>query len=145
MSDHEKENPMKSLFVLTVLAVLVVAVSCKKDDTFVSNPPQEFQVKIDSIKLSKNVIWNDTLRARLWGKIGSSTCYQFARYETTRDSFRATVKVIGTYTPASSCGAAIVELRSAIYRIYPVYPGKFTLTIQQPGGTTLQDTTTILP
>lgn len=140
-----KENPMKRLFILTLLAVLVVAGSCKKDEITVSNPPQEFQVKIDSVKLSKNVVWNDTLRARLWGKIGTSTCYQFARYETTRDSFRATVKVFGNYTSSSNCIAATVELRSAIYRIYPLYPGKFTLIIQQPGGTTLQDTTTILP
>ncbi len=136
---------MKSFVGFTLAAALFFAVSCKKDDIVVSNPPQEFLVKVDSVKLTKNVIWNDTLRARVWAKIGSNTCYQFARYETTRDSFRATVKVIGTYTAGSSCGAAIVELRSAIYRIYPVYPGKFTLVIQQPGGTTLTDTTTILP
>ncbi len=136
---------MKSFFVLVVFALSVVVLSCKKDNVTVSNPPQDFQVKIDSLKLSKNTIWNDTLRARLWGTIGSSTCYQFARYETTRDSFSATVKVIGTFTDGSSCATAVVELRSAIYRVYPLYPGKFTLKIQQPGGTTIQDTTTILP
>lgn len=142
---YGKGRPMKLVFAFLVLGALLVVSSCKKDDTTVVDPPQEFQVKIDSVKLSKNAVWNDTLRARLWGKIGASTCYQFARYETTRDSFQATVKVFGALLSSGNCTPATVELRSAIYRIYPVYPGKFTMTIQQPNGTTLQDTTTVLP
>lgn len=135
---------MKLLFVFVILAALFVGSSCKKDDTTVVDPPQEFQVKIDSVKLSKNVVWNDTLRARLWGKIGTSNCYSFARYETSRDSFQATVRVFGSFLSSGNCAPATVELRSAIYRIYPVYPGKFTITIRQPNGTILQDTTTVL-
>ena len=100
---------MKSSFMYAALAMLIIAWSCKKDDSTVSNPPQEFQVKVDSVKLTKNVIWNDTLRSRVWAKIGSNTCYQFARYETTRDSFRATIKVIGTFTSWRSRSTIPVE------------------------------------
>lgn len=128
-----------------IVAVLLVVSSCKKDDDItVSDPPREFQVRMDSVKLSKNVSRTDTLRALLWGTIGNTTCYQFARYESTRDSFEVRLKVFGRYTPSSACSPAVIQLRQAIFRIYPVYPGKFTLYLLQPDGSMLRDTALVL-
>jgi hypothetical protein len=136
---------MKLITVLVLVTVFVVlSNSCKNDETPVSNAPQEFVMKIDSVKLEKNISRNDTLRARLWGKIGNTSCYSFARYEATRDSFQATIKAFGKVVSSSSCAAANVELRGAIYRVYPIYPGKFTFYVQQPDGSTLRDTTLVL-
>lgn len=136
---------MKVFFLVVVLlvaAVLIVS-SCKKDEATVNNAPQEFAVKIDSVKFVKNPR-PDTLRAQLWGRLGNSTCYSFSRYATTRDSFQVQVRTYGNYTPSNTCGTAIAELRGAIYRIPPpFYSGLFTIIIQQPDGSTLRDTTSI--
>lgn len=133
------------MFAASVLVVLLVVSSCKKEDDLAgSEPPREFQVRMDSVKLAKNVARTDTLKAFLWGTIGNTTCYQFARYESTRDSFEVRIKVFGRYTPSSTCSPTAVQLRQAIYRIYPVYPGKFTVYLLQPDGSMLRDTSLVL-
>lgn len=132
-------------FVVSVLALVLMIASCKKEDDLAgSDPPREFQVRIDSVKLSKNVARTDTMKAFLWGTIGNTTCYQFSRYESERDSFEVRVKVFGRYTPSSSCSPSVVQLRQAIFRVYPVYPGKFTIYILQPDGSMLRDTSLVL-
>jgi hypothetical protein len=133
------------MYAAAVVAVLLVVSSCKKeDDITVGDRPREFQVRIDSVKLSKNVARTDTLKAFLWGTIGNSTCYQFARYESTRDSFEIRLKVFGRYTPSSTCSPSAVQLRQAIFRIYPVYAGTFTVYVLQPDGSMLRDMSLVL-
>ena len=130
---------------LAGFAIALMILSCSKNDSVpVYNPPQEFVVRMDSVKLGKNP-HPDTLRAQLWGRIGNSTCYQFSRYQTTRDSFQVRVKVFGTYTESSSCTPATIELRGAVYRIEPpFYPGTFTVIVLQPDGSTLRDSVGII-
>jgi len=131
------------VFLFTVL--LVVAGSCKKDDVTVVPAPQESALKIDSLKLEKNVPNTDTLRARLWAKIGNTSCYQFSRFqEVSRDSFSTTIRAYYTYTAASNCMPQVVELKASIYRVYPIYPGIYRFTVLQPDGTALRDTSRIL-
>lgn len=125
---------------IVVVVAMVIVSSCKKDEVTVSNPPQEFAIRIDTLKIQKPVFAPDTLRAKLWGIIGNSSCYQFARYqEVSHDSFQVTIKVFGTYTPSGSCAPTNVVLNAAIYRVYPVYQGLFRFFVQQPNGTTIRD------
>ncbi len=124
-----------------IMILSAIIISCQKNDTIVDNPPVEFVVRIDSVHLTKIVAQNNTLIARLLGRIGPSTCYFFPRYqEVARDWFRRTIKDYDANTQGSNGTSSIVELRSAIYRVFPIYPGKFTFIVQQPDGSTVQDT-----
>ncbi len=138
-------RPLMSFVALLLCFIVMCVVSCKKDETTVSNPPQEFVVKIDSLKIQKPALSNDTLRARMWGKLGPNTCYSFGRFQTVaRDSYSVRIKVYGLYLPSSSCTPTPQALTGAIYRHYPVYPGTFRMFVEQPDGTTIRDTAIVL-
>ena len=140
---------MKAFLIIAVLliAAMLIVASCKKEDnTAVGAAPVEIAVKADSVKFKKgpNPIV-DGLTAQLWGTIGASTCYSFARYQTVRDSFQVRVKIFGYYTASTSCTSTPVRLNGAVYLVPPpFYIGLFTIIVQQPDGSTIRDTTTIL-
>lgn len=138
---------MKAFLIIAVLllAAMLIVASCKKDNTIVGAVPEEFLVKADSVKLQKNPNPVDGLKAQLWGTIGASTCYSFSRYETSRDSVQVRVKIFGYYTASNNCTPSTIRLNGALYLIpAPFYHGTFTIIVQQPDGSTLRDTTTII-
>jgi hypothetical protein len=119
--------------------------ACKKDEVTISNPPQEFVVRIDSLAIQKPVISNDTLKGQLWGTLGPTTCYSFSRFQRiSGDSFSVRIKVFGLNSQASACGHAIQKLNRAIYRVYPIYRGAFRFEVEQPDGSTIRDTITVI-
>jgi hypothetical protein len=136
---------MLRTFMACLLASTVASLSCKKDEITVNDPPQEFLVRIDSLRIQKPVISSDTLRGRLWGTLGPNTCYSFSRFQkVSSDSFSVRIKVFGLHSPSSSCGQAIQKLNGAIYRVYPVYRGTFQFFVEQPDGSSLRDTIVVI-
>jgi hypothetical protein len=137
--------PLTLASILAVFALLMQLFSCKKDEVTVSNPPEEFVVRIDSLAIQKPALSSDTLRGQLWGTLGPTTCYSFSRFQrVSGDSFSVRIKVFGLYTKASTCGQAVQRLNRAVYRVYPVYRGIFQFEVEQPDGSTLRDTISVL-
>jgi hypothetical protein len=138
-----KQSPLIVFSLICLLALPIL--SCKKDEVTVSNPPVEFAVRIDSLAIQKPVISNDTLRGQMWGTLGPTTCYGFSRFQRiSGDSFSVRIKVFGLNTQSGSCGQTVQKLNRAIYRVHPVYRGKFLFVIEQPDGTTRRDSADVL-
>lgn len=130
---------------ISLLALCILIPACKKDDVAVNNPPQEFVMRIDSLAIQKPVISGDTLKGRVWGTLGSNTCYSFSRFQKlSADSFSVRIKVFAIHSPSSFCGPGIQKLNGAVYRVYPVYRGRFQFVIEQPDGTTLRDSADVI-
>lgn len=140
-----KHVPLMVSLTVAFLALALLITSCKKDEVTVSNAPQEFVVRIDSLAIQKPALSSDTLRGQLWGTLGPTSCYSFSRFQKIAgDSFSVRIKVIGVNSQSNSCAQVVQKLNRAIYRVYPVYRGVFRFEVEQPDGSTLRDTITVL-
>jgi len=118
---------------LMLTLVLIAGVACEQDKS------REYLIHVDMVDAPAQIGASDTLKARISGVVGPSTCYSLRRVELVRGDGldRIDVTAVGFhYDPAGfyPCGDMMVYLDEPVVAVPPYAPGTFTIVVHQPGG-----------
>lgn len=113
---------------------------------FIFDPtPYFLRIRIDSASTPAALTTNDTLVIKLYGYIGSDTCYSFHHFQSAREDYNLLLTVWGIHNVAyrKGCPGSEVYLNGQEFRVYPLYSGVFEVNIHQPDGTWLKKNVTV--
>ena len=123
---------------LIIVLVVFVGVACEEDNS------SEYVIRVDRVDAPAQIGPSDTLKARIFGRVGVSDCYSLRRVELVRSNSlgRLDVTAIGYHSDPAGfhpCGAIIVSLDEPImavppYATPPSAARTFTIAVHQPGG-----------
>ncbi|MFI5144489.1 MAG: hypothetical protein ACHQJ4_02745 [Ignavibacteria bacterium] len=126
----------KRYVLLLMFSFLVTFAWCESwDDSY------DYKIKVDTFAFP--IPWvthTDTLHVAFWGKIGDDTCSKFARFDISKDSSHADITVWGhkSVLYRVACPSGTTYLNGKQYGIYPLKTGAFTVTINEPDGSKIQ-------
>ena len=127
----------RDVSLLMSIAVISIAVAgCNP----VAPEPQEFMIRIDSIRAPRAVSADTAFQVLLFGPVGPDGCSRFKALRVTRGSGEADVTVVGERI-AGICTAMPVYLEGEPLTVEPPLRAPFSLRVHQPTGAVL--TTTI--
>ncbi|MCK4420680.1 hypothetical protein KAW48_02695 [candidate division WOR-3 bacterium] len=130
---------VRNVVFFIVVVISVSLTSCLKSDIEF----EYFKVRVDGLNVPSSISHEDTLNIQLYGTIGSDGCHSFSHFEAERDTFELKLAVWGKRDiKVGACPCIMVPL-DTVYSVFPLYPGSFYIEIQQPDGSTLNDTVNI--
>ncbi len=127
---------IKRYVVLFLCSFLVIFAWCQD-----YNQSYDFKIKVDTFAFPQSwVNHGDTLLVAFWGTIGTDTCSSFSKFQITQDSSRAEIIVWGhkSVIYRQGCSSANVLLNGKKCSLFPVKQGTYTVIVDQPDGSKIQ-------
>jgi len=131
---------MKKLAIALILAIPVLTIilstgGCKKDD---SPTVTEYIIPIDSIQHPDTITEGDDLAIKFYGKVGTTTCEDFDRFDVNFEQTVIDIKTMGKKTDDGNCTPEIKYMNGSTLTISNVPAGNITIKVEQPSGNPLE-------
>jgi hypothetical protein len=138
-------GPRRSGLCVAVAFVAVLGLlgggSCS-DGTYPTYFEQTFPILVDSLAAPAAAAAGDTVTLRFWGYVGPNDCHAFGGVTADWTEHAVVLTLWYHYyrRAGADCLPEAVYLEGEPYRLGPLPPGPFTITVAQPDGSAITDT-----
>jgi hypothetical protein len=128
-----------------VAAVILVAVAASLvcSSCFHATAPEspgpfwivtDYEVPVDSLRVTSPIALGDTLRAWLWGVVGPAPCYEFTSIFAWHESdWRVYLTAVGVQRFGGPCSDTVSYLDWEEYAYVPTVTGRIEIIVGSPG------------